>query len=240
MSFFDNSGRSLLGVGIYTVHQAARLVRLPIASVEHVIGPGITDGQDVTTRLSRCDRRTRPRFWRDDHRFSSPHGAVGSIATSGSGRAVADHPLCRSYAAARVLKILHPLTHGHFRTEGRKVFLSLKAGKRMPKTAIDLVNRQQVFEDVVTSRCGQQSSCEGPMGGSGNGCRLAPKFMAKCLILSADSGNQSIQFLASLPLHWLKHIEQRMGMLRPRLNGSGRALAAVKDAAQFEKWLNRA
>ena len=43
MSFLDNAGQNLIGVGVYTVPQAATLVRLPSATVELIVGAPPTD-----------------------------------------------------------------------------------------------------------------------------------------------------------------------------------------------------
>ncbi|HET6606408.1 MAG TPA: hypothetical protein VFG62_07060, partial [Rhodopila sp.] len=49
MSFLDISGRSLANVGIYTLPQAARLVRLPPQTVEKMVGDVPTERTSART-----------------------------------------------------------------------------------------------------------------------------------------------------------------------------------------------
>ena len=149
MSFLDQRGRSLIGVGVYTVPQAARLVRLPLVSVEMAVGPEPTE----RTLLRAFPIAIAELDIGFGERVITFQGLMELWVAAQLRDAGVPWPLICWQPRKRsiVLKVRFPFTAGSFRTDGRRVFQSLRENKRLPKTALDLANRQQVFEDVIVA-----------------------------------------------------------------------------------------
>ena len=149
MSFLGADAAGIAGVGVYTLEQAATLVRLRVATVDAIVGPKPTAttpasnypiaaaevdlgyGEKIVTFLGLMELRVATQLY------------VAGVPWSGIRYAARE--------ASEILKTAHPLTSGKFHTDSRRrVFLSIrnKTGK-MPRAAMDLLNRQQVFEDVI-------------------------------------------------------------------------------------------
>jgi hypothetical protein len=237
MSFLDKEGHSLLGVGVYTVPQAARLVRLPVASVELVVGPDPTD-------------QTPPRLFpiavaELDLGFGEKiitfRGLMELWVAAQLRDAGISWPIIRfaGYQASRVLRRRHPLTFGNFRTDGRTVFLSLRQAKRLPKTAIDLLDRQQVFEDVI-----EQSLRPAIIVRDREGRiqRWFPLGSKRQVVLDPERRfGEPIDPVTGVPTASLSEaFRAEHGNAAAAARWFGATIKAVRDAVLFERWLNKA
>ena len=127
--------------------QAARLVRLSTSGVASIVGPE----PDDTTLPRKSPIAVAELDLGFDENIITFHGLIEIWVAAQLHEEGIPWPTIRfaSFQARRVLKTRHPFTYGSFRTDGRRVFLSLKGTRNNPKIAVDLLSRQQVFEDII-------------------------------------------------------------------------------------------
>ncbi len=236
MSFLDATGQSLIGVGVYTLSQAATLVRLPKATVDSIVGP--VPGDDTPPRtypvaIAELDLG-------EDEKIVTFQGLMDLRVAARLREQGISWPAIRlaAYHASRILKTRHPFTTGTFRTESNKVFLSLRQGRPKPKTAIDLLNRQQVFEDVI-----EQSLTDDIVlrDKSGRIARHYPLGRKVKVVLDPERRfGEPIDPDSGVPVKALAgayHAEKGNATAAARWFDVTRQ--AVLDAVAFETWLNR-
>ena len=236
MSFLDATGRSLIGVGVYTLPQVATLVRLPNATVDSIVGPTPDDD-------------TRPRAYPiaiaeldlgEGEKIITFQGLMDLWVAARLRRHDISWPVIRlaAYHASRILKTPHPFTTGTFRTESKKVFLSLRQGRHNPKTAVDLLSRQQVFEDVI-----EQSLTDDIVVRDKHGriAQLYPLgFKVKVVLDPERRFGEPIDPDSGVPVRALAgayHAEG--GNVTAAARWFHVSRQAVLDAVAFEKWLNK-
>jgi len=238
MSFLEKIGEAAIGVGVYTLSQAARLARLRLSTVEDLVG------------LEGAPPRSAPVVLLDEGFRSSDKvlSFLGLLELYVVAEMRADGvplPTIRraAFEARRILEARHPLASANFRTDGRRVFMTLQQevskGQDTPKAVLDLLARQQAFEAIIERTLHAEIVVRGPDGaplqwypigvdrrvvldpGRRFGEPIDPESgvptSALAQALRADGGDkQSVAF-------WFGVDEQ-----------------AVADAAAFEAWLARA
>ncbi|MBW6398650.1 hypothetical protein KPL78_12365 [Roseomonas sp. HJA6] len=168
MSFLERIGEDAVGVGVYTLPQAARLARLRLATVEDLVGPEAADAG-------------QPR--------SAPI-VIADVGLGGSDKVVTFLGLLELWAVAemrhqgvpmkvvrrvafearRILKVRHPLASVNFRTDGRRVFMALRQDgkgrkpKRQPKVVLDILRYQHAMEEVLEQSLRQEIVVRSPDG----------------------------------------------------------------------------
>ena len=236
MSFLDKAGHSLIGVGVYTVPQAARLVHLPVATVEGVV---------ATRPDSNAPPRTYPIVFAElDLGFGDKiitfHGLMELWVAAQLRAAGIPWPTIRlaAFEAARILKTPHPLSAGRLRTERQRIFMELRQAKHHPKTVIDLLTRQQEFEDVIDRSLGPDIIVRDRDGQIRQWFPLGIKFS---VVLDPerrfgeptdpDSGVPTVSLTEAY------HAEG--GNIAVAARWFDTSKKAVRDAVRFEEWLNR-
>jgi uncharacterized protein (DUF433 family) len=235
MSYLDTVGHTLIGVGVYTVAQAARLVRLPVATVDLVVGPE----PDNKTPLRAYPVAVAELDLGFGDKIVTFRGLMELWVAARLREAGITWPMIRFAAcqAARILNTRYPLSEGRFRTEGNRVFLSLGKAKHRPKTVINLLSRQQEFEDVIERSLGPDIAVR-----DRNGLiqRLFPLGL-KCNVVldpgqrfgeptDPDSG------VPTASLAEAYHAEN--GNVAAAAQWFDTSKKAVRDAIRFEEWLN--
>lgn len=236
MSFLDATGRSLIGVGVYTLPLVATLVRLPAATVDSIVGP--TPDEDTPPRaypiaIAELDLG-------EGEKFMTFQGLMDLWVAAQLRRHNISWPVIRlaAYHASRILKTPHPFTTGTFRTESKKVFLSLQQGRHKPRTAVDLLSRQQVFEDVI-----EQSLTDDIVIRDKHGriARLYPLGLKVNVVLDPERRfGEPIDPDSGVPVKALAgayHAER--GNVTAAARWFDVSKKAVHDAVAFEEWLSK-
>lgn len=234
MSFLDATGRTLLGVGVYTLPQVATLVRLPKATVNSIVGP--TPAEDTPPRafpiaIAELDLG-------EGDKIVTFQGLMDLWVAARLRRHNLPWPVIRlaAYHASRILKTPHPFTTGTFRTESKKIFLSLQQERHKPKTAVDLLNQQQVFEDVI-----EQSLTDDIVVRDKKGriARLYPLGLKTKVVLDPERRfGEPIDPDSGVPVKALAgayHAEK--GNLAAAARWFDVSKKSILDAVAFEEWL---
>jgi uncharacterized protein (DUF433 family) len=236
MSFLDATGRSLIGVGVYTLPQVATLVRLPKATVDSIVGP--TPDDDTPPRaypiaIAELDLG-------EGEKIITFQGLMDLWVAARLRRHNIPWPVIRlaAYHGSRILKTLHPFTTGTFRMESKKVFLSLQRIREKPKTAIDLLNQQQVFEDVIEQSLTDDFAVRDKHG------RIAQLFpmgsKVKVVLDPERRFGEPIDPDSGVPVKALAgayHAEKGNAAVAARWFDVSKK--AILDAVAFEEWLNK-
>jgi hypothetical protein len=166
MSFLERIGEAAVGVGVYTLPQAARLVRLRLATVEDLVGPEPT--APVAPRFTPVIL-AQPSL-SDDAKTISFLGLMELWVVAEMRRDGVPMPVIRRAAteARRILETRHPLASANFRTDGRRVFMVLRerseTHKSTPKVVLDVLHYQHAMEEVIEQSLGPEIVVRGTDG----------------------------------------------------------------------------
>lgn len=236
MSFLDRTGRTVVGVGVYSLPHAARLVRLPLPTVESLVGP-------------EPDETTLPRSWPvaiteldlgDDQRVVTFLGLMELYVAAKLRAKSVRWPTIRlaAYETSRVLKVRHPLASGLFRTDGKRVFLGLKPRVDESRTVLDLLQHQHVFEEILEQTLSEEIVVRNP---DGSPKLWYPMGLRKRIVLDPDRRfGEPIDPKSGIPTSALA---QAFRAEKEDANAAAYWFdvdrKAVVDAVEFEKWLDR-
>jgi uncharacterized protein (DUF433 family) len=236
MSFVDRAGHSLIGVGVYTLPQAARLVRLPAATVEGIVGPepiSDTPPRLFPVAIAELDLGF-------DDKIVTFQGLMELWVAAQLRAEGIEWPVIRlaAYQASKILHTRHPLSTGAFRTERKKVFLSLKIRSRQPKTAVDLLNRQHVFEEVVDRSLRPSIAVRDP---DGRIKKLFPLGATASVVLDPTRRfGEPIDPESGVPTTSLASAYYSEGRnVAAAAQWFEVSKKAVQDAVKFEEWLSK-
>jgi hypothetical protein len=237
MSFLEIRGVNLAAVGVYTIPQAASLVRLPLATVDAIVGPKLSAGGQP---------RQFPGALSDDaFGIGEPLITFQGLMALWVAAELHDQgipwPSIRyaAYQASKILQTEHPFTLGTFRTEGRRVFMALEGkGERAPKAALDLLSRQQVFEEVIERSLGPKIVVRGKDGRIQRWYPLGRKFN---VVLDPERRfGEPIDPESGIPTSSLcEAFHGEGGNVKAASRWFSTSVKAVRDAVAFEQWLNR-
>jgi uncharacterized protein (DUF433 family) len=168
MSFLERIGEDAVGVGVYTLPQAARLARLRLATVEDLVETeAVTAGQPRSAPIVIADVGLG-----GSDKVVTFLGLLELWAVAEMRRQGVPMKVVRrvAFEARRILGVRHPLASVNFRTDGRRVFMTLQQdsngpkAKRPPKVVLDVLRYQHAMEEVLEQSLGSEIVVRGPDG----------------------------------------------------------------------------
>ncbi|MCC6419254.1 MAG: hypothetical protein IT429_13545 [Gemmataceae bacterium] len=240
MSFLERIGEAAVGVGVYTLPQAARLVRLRLATVEDIVGP--EPSEPAPPRFS-------PVVFTEsalggDAKIVSFQGLMELWVVAQLRRQGVPMTVIRraAFEARRLLKTRHPLASANVRTDGRRVFMVLRraasraARRRQPKVVLDVLRYQHAMEEVIEQSLRPEIVVRGDDGAP---LQWFPLGVGRRVVL--DPGRrfgEPIDPVSGVPTSALAQAYRAEGDDAEAVAfWFGVEREAVQDAAAFEAWL---
>jgi uncharacterized protein (DUF433 family) len=243
MSFLEKIGDGAIGVGVYTLPQAARLVRLRLATVEDIVGSKPADN-------------TAPRFapivftedaLADDGKIITFQSLMELWVVSELRRQGVPMPVIRraAFEARRILKVRHPLASTNVRTDGRRIFMVLRREtsasrrKSQPKIVLDVLRLQHALEEIIEQSLRPEIVVRGPDGAP---LKWFPLGMTRRVVLDPKRRfGEPIDPVSGVPTSALAQAFKAEGNDADAVAfWFGVDRQAVEDAADFEAWLANA
>lgn len=240
MSFLERIGEGAVGVGVYTLPQAARLVRLRLATVEDIVGP--KTGETTAPRFTPVvftDEYLGP-----DKKVVTFQGlmelwVVAQLRREGVPMAVIRRA---AFEARRLLKTRHPLASANVRTDGRRIFMVLRraasrvAKNRQPKVVLDVLRYQHAMEEIIEQSLRPEIVVRGPDGAP---LQWFPLGIQRRVVLDPKRRfGEPIDPVSGVPTSALAQAFLAEGQDAEAVAfWFGVDRAAVEDAAAFEAWL---
>lgn len=143
----SKSASSLLGVGIYTLAEAARLSRVSAGRIKRWV-------RGYSFRDERGNERSSPPLWTPQHASDdiiSFRDLVEVRFVDAFLRHGVSWPVLRASGekAAEILATTHPFSHEAFKTDGRKIFLDVIGRSRGSRQIVDAFSDQLAFVEVL-------------------------------------------------------------------------------------------